>query len=132
MQSALWSAGSTACRGCAPALVDRHELAWCELSLELGADEVERTGLGGEDPLAGLAAAEAERAEAVPVAEADQLSFREHDDGEGALQPCHRVRGRILDRRRVVGDQRGDHLRVGGRPERDPLRRELGAQGGCN
>src|SRR4029079_13724713 len=42
-------------------LVDQDQLAGRELSLQLGADQVERARLGGQDPLDLLAAAEEER-----------------------------------------------------------------------
>ena len=128
MQSAPCSAGSTACARAHAVLVDQHQLAGRDLALELGADEVERAGLGGEHPLAVLAAPEAERPEAVRVAEADQRALRERDHRERAVEPRHRAGDRVLERRLVVRDQRRDQLGVGGRAERDALGRELLAQ----
>src|SRR5581483_10614838 len=77
-------------------VVDDDHLAGLDLSLETRADEIERARLRGEDPVAVLAAAEAERAEAEPVAEADQLVVREGDDRERALKPRHRPRDSLF------------------------------------
>ena len=95
----------------------------CALDL-IGADFV-RAGLRRDDPVASEPP-EAERPEAVRVAERDERVLGERDDRERAVELRHRVRDGLIERRRVVRDQRGDHLRVGGRPERDPLCRELG------
>ena len=105
-------------------LVDHDELAGRDLALVLGADEVERAGLGREDGVA-VDAAEIERPEAVRVAKADQLPFGKRDDRERAFEPPHRSCDRFLQRRRVVGDERGDHLGVGGGRKRDSFRQEL-------
>ena len=61
------------------------QLARADLALEVGADEVERAGLGG-DTQSSLEPAEAERPDAVRVAEGDQLPLGERDDREGALE----------------------------------------------
>ena len=66
-----------------------------------------------------------ERPEAVRVAEADEPSLRQRDDRVGALEPAHRVRHRLLERRGVVRDQRRDQLAVGGRPERNAVLAQL-------
>ena len=61
-----------------------HHLAGLDLAHEVGADDVEGAGLGGEDP--GVAeAAEHQRADAEGVADADELGAGHGDDGEGAL-----------------------------------------------
>ena len=74
-----------------PVVVDHHELAGAHLALEGRADEVERACLRRDD---GVVAepAERERAEAVRVAEGEQLPVGEADDGRGALRgaPCTR------------------------------------------
>ena len=98
-------------------LVDQHQLAWADFALELRADEVERARLRRDDPVA-VEPAEAERAHAARVAEGDQLSLGERDHRERAVEPAHRVRDGVAERRRIVGDQRGDHLGVGGGGER--------------
>ena len=85
-------------------LVDQDELAGRHLALVVGADEVERARLGGEHRVA-VDPAQVERPEAVGVAEADELPLGERDDREGSLEPPHRVRDRIRERRRVVGDR---------------------------
>ena len=56
------------------------------------------------------------------------LPFGERDHRERAVEPRHRAGDRVLERRRVVRDQRGDHLGVGGRRERDAVGGELVAQ----
>ena len=91
------------------------------------ADEVERARLRREHRVA-VDPAEVERAEAVRVAEADQLALGERDDRVRALEPAHRVRDSFLERRGVVRDQRGDDLGVGGRRELDAVRGQLLAE----
>ena len=104
-------------------LVDDHQLARAHLALELGADEVERAGLGGDHPVA-VEPPEAERPHPARVAEGDQLSLGERDDGERAVQLAHRIGDGIGERSRIVRDQRGDHLGVGRRGEHGvPVRR---------
>ena len=100
-----------------PVVVGDHELARPHLALEGRADEVERAGLGRDDRVV-AEPAEHERAEAVRVAEREQRAVGEADDGRRALEPRHRRDDRLLERRVVVGDQRGDHLGVGARRER--------------
>src|SRR5439155_6952597 len=131
--------------------VGQDELSRRDLADELRADEVERARLGGEPGFvlwAGSAAGGAagarpedpaacgggrnppghERAEAVWIAEGDEPSFRQGDDGVGALEPAHRVRHGFLEWRLVVRDQRRDQLAVGRRPERNAGLAELLAQ----
>ena len=97
-------------------LVDHHQLARPDFPLEFGADEVERAGLRGDHPVA-VEPPETERAHPARVAEGDQLSLGERDDGERAVQLAHRVRDGVGERSRIVRDQRGDHLGVGRRGE---------------
>ena len=107
--------------------VGEDELARLHLAHELRADEVERARLGGDDPVV-VDAPDHERAEAVRVAERDEPSFRERDDGVRALEPAHRVRHGLVERRLVVRDQRGDQLAVGRRRELDAGLAQLVAQ----
>jgi hypothetical protein len=105
-------------------LVDQDELAGSNLTVVLGADQVEGARLGGEHGVA-VDRAEVERTEAVRVAEADQLALGESDDRVGAFEPGHGVRDRLAEWCRVVRDQRGDHLGVGRGRERDAVRGQL-------
>ena len=100
--------------------VGDDELARRDLAHEFGAHEVERARLGREDKVL-LQAADHERPEAVRVAEPDQPSLRERDDGIGALEPTHRVRHGLLEGSGVVCDQCGDQLAVGRRAEWDAV-----------
>ena len=104
-----------------------HDLAGLHVAHELGAHDVERRGLRGEDPAArvvapesrGIAAgerepAEDERPEPVRVPDADDALLVEHDEAEGPAHPgqdapqgVHRVLCRL------VGEERGQELRVG-------------------
>ena len=81
-------------------------------------DEVERAALRGDDPVLSADAAEDERPEAVRVAEGDELPLRERHDRVRAVEPLHRVRDRLGERRLVVRDQGRDQLAVGGRAQR--------------
>ena len=127
MQSAPPGGFGTACRAWTPVLVDDDELARRDLALERGADEVERAGLGGDDPVV-VEPPERERAEAVAVAEGDEPALGERHAGVGALELGHGVRDGVLERGGVVRDQRGDQLGVGGRRQRDAVRLELGTE----
>ena len=62
------------------------------------------------------------------VAEADQLALGEGGHRERALEPRDRVRDRLVQRRRIVRDQRSDHLGVGGGRQPDAVLPELLAQ----
>ena len=110
-------------------LVHDDELARTHLALELGADEIEGARLRRDHPV-GAEAAETERSHAARISKRDKCSFGEHDDGEGAVELGHCVPDCLLQRRRVVRDQRRDHLGVrgGGEPVavRGQLRAELG------
>ena len=122
MQSAPRSLGQRL-RRVQAVLVDDDELAGPDVALEVGADQVERAGLGGDDPVV-AEPAERERPEPVRVAEGDERAVGERDDRVGALEPRHRRRRRP----RGSGDgscamQRRDHLGVGGRAEPDARRR---------
>src|SRR5205823_12379821 len=86
--------------GAAAFVVDPDELAQADLALELGADEVERAGLGGEYPVA-VEPPEHERPKAVRVAEADQLPLGEGRDRERSLEPRDCVHDRLPQRRRI-------------------------------
>ena len=68
-------------------LVGDQQLARGDVALELGADEVERAGLRGDD---GIVAepAEHERTEAVRVAEGEQLALGQPDHRRRALDPA--------------------------------------------
>ena len=98
-----------------PAGVDRDDLARLDVAQESRADDVERARLAG-DAVAVAEHAEHERAQAVRVAERDELVARHHDRREGAVQARQDVGDRVLDPLgRVGGQQRGDDLRVRGR-----------------
>ena len=93
-------------------LGDEEQLAAAELALGLGADQVERAGLGRHRP-AVVEFPEDERAEAVRVAEGEELSLGERAHRVRALEAAHRVLDRLLERGRVVRDEGGDQLGVG-------------------
>ena len=127
MQSAPRSPARRPAPTCSPFSSIDDRLAALDLAHELRADEVERARLRGDDPVV-VDAAEHERAEAVRVAERDELALGERDDRVRALELLHRVRDRIEERRLVVRDQRGDHLAVGRRAHRDARLAQLVAQ----
>src|SRR6185436_5695274 len=95
-----------------PVLADDDDLARLHLALVLRADEVERARLGGHDPVPLREPAEAERAEAVRVAERGELAAAERDARVRPLEPRHRRRDRVLERPVLRRDERGDRLRV--------------------
>src|SRR5439155_20644134 len=97
------------------------------LAFELGADEIERTGLGGDDPVA-VEASEAEWAHPARIAEGDQFPLTERDDGEGPVELADRGGNGVAERAGFVGDQRCDHLRIRGRREPVTLGSELLAE----
>ena len=103
-------------------LVGDHELARLDLAHDLRADEVERARLRRDEPGV-VELPDHERPEAVRVAEGDELPFGERDDRVRAVEPSHRVRGRLRERRLVVRDERRDELGVGRRAELDTARR---------
>jgi len=110
-----------------PVVVHDHHLARGELTLDLGAEEVERAGLGGEEPVV-LEPTEDERPDPQRVAEAHELPLGEENRGERPLDPAHRACDRLLERALVPRDQRRDHLGVGGRAEASTLGEEPGAE----
>ena len=110
-----------------PVLVHDHHLARGELPLDLGAEEVERAGLGGEEPVV-LEPSEDERPDPMRVAEAHELPLGEEDGGERALDPAHRACDGLLERTLVAGDQRRDHLGVRGRAQARAVGEEPGAE----
>ena len=76
-------------------------------------------------------AADHQRADAVGIAEPGDRVLGEDDGGEGALDLLHRVGdGGAQVARRVVRDQRRDHLGVRGRVQPHPLLAQLVAEGG--
>ena len=94
-----------------PGRVDDDHLAGVELTDEVGTDDVERGRLGGEHPAA-VEAPEAEGAEAVGVAHADDvLRVGEHERerslelGEHRVQRDHERRLDTVVRRRVVSTE---------------------------
>ena len=95
-----------------------------------GTDQIERAGLRRDDPVV-ADPAECEGPDTVEVAERDERAFDECDDRIGALETAHRGRHRLGQRRRVAGDQGGDHLGVGGRSQPDAVGDELFAQHAC-
>ena len=79
----------TAWAACSPSPFTQIDLSGEHVAHPVGADEVERAGLGGDDPV--LAdTAERERADAERVAEGDQRLLRDGDDGIRALEAAHR------------------------------------------
>ena len=109
--------------------VDHDHLARLDLALERGTDDVERGRLRGEYP-ARAEAAQAQRAEPVRIADADDVAGVHHDEaeralqarqdaGEGALEvaPVGGLLGRIglrdqlADEVAVARDGAGDHSR---------------------
>ena len=109
------------------AFADHEQLARPHLAFELGADQVERAGLGGDDPVA-VEASEAEWAHPAGIAEGDQLSLAERDDRERPVELAHRGGNGVAERAGFVSDQRCDHLGVRGRREPVTLGVELLAE----
>ena len=62
------------------------------------------------------------------VAERDERVVDERRHRVGALEPAHRVRNGVHERRSVARDERSDHLGVRARGELDAVRDELGAE----
>ena len=67
-----------------PVGVDDDDLAVLDVAHELGPDDVERAGLGGEDRPA-VEFAEDQRTDAERIARADQLLVGQRDEGIGAF-----------------------------------------------
>ena len=111
-------------------LVEHDQLARGELALDGRADDVQRARLGCEHPGV-VDAADHQRADAVGIAEPGDRVLGEDDGGEGALDLLHGVGdGGAQVARRVVRDQRRDHLGVRGRVQPHPLLAQLVAEGG--
>ena len=104
-------------------LVDDDDLAGLDLAHEIGADDVEPGGLAADHRVP-FVAAQAERTHAVGIAEADQRVAAHDRRREGAADlgdgGAHGAQQVAL---RLVGDERRDHLGVGGAGELDALRR---------
>ena len=113
--------------GVQPVRVDPHELARLHVTHDVGADEVERAGLGRDDPVV-PDLSECERPETQRVSERDEDALGQRSRRVRAFEPRHRVRDGLLERSRVAGDERGDDLRVGSRAEPHPVLEELGTQ----
>ena len=93
---------------------DHHHFAVLHLAHELGADDVERAGLGGQHP--GLAElAEDQRPDAEGIARADQLLMGEADQRIGAFD-LEQGLDQLLDEALLLAprDEMQDHLGVGG------------------
>ena len=111
------------------ARLEDDDLARLDVADVLRADDVEGGGLRGEDPAGRVVAPQAgpvgavavvrqpsedERAEAVRVAHADDLVLGEDHEAERAADPRQHL-DQGVDRavRRLVGEERGQELRVG-------------------
>ena len=113
--------------------LEHDDLARGDVAHELGAHDVERRGLGREDPAAGLVVPQArgavrggghrqpaqhERAEAVRIPDADDALLVEDDEAERAAHARQDADERIDGvRGGLVGEERGQELRVGARGE---------------
>ena len=73
--------------GLQPVLVDQDHLARLDLADELGLDQVEGTGLGGDD-VGAVEPAEDQGPEAVGVAHGDHPGLGEEDQAVGPLDPA--------------------------------------------
>ena len=91
------AAAGTACRLVTPSLVDHDDLAVLDVAHEVGADDVERAGLRGEDRTA-VEFAEHQRPDAERIARADQLLVGERDQRVGALDLPQRFDEAVDDR----------------------------------
>ena len=95
-----------------PLVRDHDDLAVLDVAHETGADDVERTGLGGED-VAAVELAEHQRADAERVAGADQLLVGERHEGIGALDLADRLDEAVDELRlAAAGDEVDDDLGV--------------------
>ena len=116
-QAALGLGGGEVLRAQA-VLVDRDQLARLDLADEGGADDVERGGLGRDDPAA-VEPAEHERADALRVAGGVERVLVHEDQRERAAQlGQHLHRGLLDDDVRARGEQRGEQVGVGGGADR--------------
>ena len=98
-----------------PFLGDHHHLAILHLAHEVGADDVERTGLGCEHP--GLAETpKDERPDAERIARADELLVGETDQRVGAFDLQQRLDEFLHEQTFLAArDKMEDDLGVGGR-----------------
>ena len=96
---------------------DDHHLARLDVAHEAGADDVERAGLGRQDPGA-VEVAEHQRPDAERIAHADHLLRRQRHQRVGALDLADRVdEARVEVALAAGGDQVQERLGVGGRRE---------------
>ena len=105
-------------------VVDPHDLARAHVAHLLGADEVERAGLGGDDPVV-ADPPERERADPMRVAERNERVLCHRDHRVGALEALHRGGNGLRERRGIAREQRCDDLGVGARDELDPVGDQL-------
>ncbi len=109
--------------------VQPHDLARLDLAQELGADLVQRARFRGDDVAAAVDPSDAERPDAVWVADAEDRVPREHRERVRAVRTAHHLREALFPRGAGGGgDQLRQHLGVSGRLERDALRLEVGAE----
>ena len=120
MQSAPPLGGSTAWSDFRPSLVDQHRSPRATSRTNSAPTRSSAHVSEASDPVV-AEPAEDERPEAVRVAERDQPALRERDARERAVELAHRVRDRLLERRVVVRDQRGDHSLSEVESSADPL-----------
>ncbi len=108
--------------------VDDDHLARLDVAHEIGADDVERAGLRGQDP--GVAElAQHQRPDAQRIAHADQSVLRQGRQRIGALDLAQRIDHAVLDGvLEAGGDEMDDHLGVGGRLEQAAAAHQLPAQ----
>ena len=121
------AAGRNCLRGVQSVLVDPDDLAWPNVAHHVGADEVERAGLGRDHPVVSDLT-ERERSEPEWVTERDERAVDESRHRIGAFKARHCGGNRFGERRLVTRDERGDDLRVEPCRELDAVRDELGAQ----
>src|SRR5207253_11399579 len=72
-----------------PLAIHGNDLARLDLADEARADDVERAGFRRNDRGGAVERGQAERPDAVRIAESVELMRREDDDGVGALDPGH-------------------------------------------
>src|SRR6516162_4991749 len=107
--------------------VDDDDLSRLDIADELGADDVERAGLRGEDPGVGEAA-ENQWPYAERIAQSDQLLLRERHQRKGTLDLPQRVDQPVDDGLFEAGrDQVNDNLGVAGRLKQAAATHELAA-----
>ena len=108
---------------------DGDDFAVLDLAHELGADDVERAGLGGQH-IGRAEAAEHERADADGIARADQHVVGETDERIGAFDLAQRLDEALDDAPALrAGHQVQDDLGVGGRLADGAGRDQLAPQG---